>query len=303
MNEKLVILFVNYNCGQDIADNIRKISLMKINSYDIEFIVVDNNSKDNSLSYIDQLNLANLKIIISQENVGFGRACNLGLKDVLSKYILLLNPDIQLFDNSISSLLDFADNNTEAGIYGGLTVDDEGRCDNMNAWREPSFLGFLYWALFLTRLFPSSAIFNPDKYIDITWEHKTPVDAVSGCFFLIKNSLWKKLKGFDPRYFMYSEEIDLCKRARDLGAKPLITNSSQITHFGSATLSSENKLIFLYRSKLIYFKSNFSSIKYLLSIVLLFLAFSLRSIASLVTGNFKEAKVWGKLIFKAFSWI
>ncbi|MCK5830861.1 MAG: glycosyltransferase family 2 protein [Methylococcales bacterium] len=303
MKENLVILFVNYNCGQDIADNIEKINAMNFNSYHVEYIVVDNCSKDNSISFIRNLKLDNIKIIISNENIGFGRACNLGLTNISCKYILLLNPDIQLFDNSINNLIDFADKNEEAGIYGGLTINDTGICDNMNAWREPSLLGLTYWAFFLTRLFPNSAIFNPDKYVDFNWEYKTKVDAVSGCFFLIKNILWKKLKGFDPRYFMYSEEIDLCKRARKIGATPLITNSSQITHFGSRTLTNEKKLFFLYRSKLIYFKSNFNYIEYLLSIILLLLAFSFRAIASLVKINITDAKIWGNLIVKLLPFV
>lgn len=303
MKEKIVLLFVNYNCGQDIADNIKKIMSMTVDGYELEFIVVDNCSSDNSNAFIENLKLNNLKIIVSEENIGFGRACNLGLKDISSKYILLLNPDIQLFDNSISKLIYFADKNEQAGIYGGLTIDDEGNCDNMNAWREPSLWGFFCWTFFLTRLFPNSKIFNPDKYVDITWGNKTQVDAVSGCFFLIQTVLWKKLNGFDPRYFMYSEEIDLCKRARDVGAKPLITDESKIIHFGSATLNNENKYNFLYKSKLIYFKSSFDQYKFYFSVCLFFLAFCFRAIGSLLKADFEGAKIWGKLTIKIFSWI
>lgn len=301
--QKLVILFVNYNCGKDIADNISCINNSKnIDHYTIEIIVVDNGSRDDSIKHIYALNSENVKIISSKTNLGFGNACNLGMQGVECKYLLLLNPDIKIFDDSISSLISFADDHPEFGIYGGITVDESGKCDNMCAWKEPSVWGIFCWAAFLTRLFPNNSLFNPDKYVDTDWQYTNKVDAVSGCFFLIEGSLWKQLEGFDPRYFMYSEEIDLCRRARLLGRQPLVTNSAKIVHYGSKTSTTENKLNFLYKSKIIYFKSNSPLSKYLIIRIIYFFAFSMRALIYLIKQDWDFFSIWARIVKRQFSW-
>ena len=99
--KKLTIIFICYNCGEDIAKNIIDVNNMALENYAIDFIVFDNASADNSLTAIEKINLPNLKIIANPSNLGFGKACNAGLKNANGDYYLLLNPDIELSQNSI----------------------------------------------------------------------------------------------------------------------------------------------------------------------------------------------------------
>lgn len=300
--KKLTIIFICYNCGEDIAKNIIDVNNMALENYAIDFIVFDNASADNSLTAIEKINLPNLKIIANPSNLGFGKACNTGLKNANGDYYLLLNPDIELSQNSITNLLEFAQEHANAGIWGGVTITEQGEADGKNAWREASLWGFFCWAIFLTRLFPKVKLFSPDDYNGITWEKVTPVDAITGCFFLIGADLWKKLDGFDERFFMYSEEIDLCRRARQIGFQPTITNQATIVHYGGGTTTSENKINLMYKSKLMYFKKHWSYNKYCLARVIFITAVFLRAILFQTTVKKNQHNIWFKLLTNQFHW-
>lgn len=295
--KKLAIIFICYNCGSDIAANILDIKNMDIGQVNVQFIIVDNASSDDSIDIISGLNINNIKIIKNKNNYGFAKACNQGLLDVDADYYLLLNPDIKLFKDSLSNLLKFAADYPNAGIWGGITINGDGVLDRKNAWREPSLWGLVCWAFFLTRLFPNIEKFAPDQYINANWGEMNQVDSISGCFFLIDSSLWKKLNGFDERFFMYSEEIDLCNRARKLGAQPMVTNQAVITHYGSGTITSNNKLNYLYKSKLIYYKKHWSYGKFVTAQIVMFIAVFLRSLSfGFGNGN------WMRLLSNMRAW-
>jgi GT2 family glycosyltransferase len=84
-------------------------------------------------------------------------------------------------------------------------------------------------------LIKNSMLFNPESYPRWKRDSVRPVDIVSGCFFLIDRVLWHELRGFDPAFFMYGEEADLCIRARKLGARPKVTPTATIIHYGGAS--------------------------------------------------------------------
>jgi GT2 family glycosyltransferase len=300
--KKLTIIFICYNCGDDIAKNIIEINKLAFENYAVEFIVFDNASADDSLKAIESINISNLKLIANNSNLGFGKACNQGLRNIESDYYLLLNPDIKLSENSIPNLLAFAKEYPDAGIWGGVTLTEQGKADGKNAWREPTLWGFMCWAVFLTRLFPQSRLFSPDDYNGVTWEKVNKVDVITGCFFLINADLWQKLNGFDERFFMYSEEVDLCRRARQLAAQPMITNQATIVHYGGGTTTSENKINCLYKSKLIYFKKYWSYSKYCIARIVFVQAIFLRALLYAVSNKKNERNIWLKLFINQFHW-
>jgi hypothetical protein len=303
MNQKkLTIIFICYNCGADIAKNMIEINAMKLENYAVEFIVFDNASSDHSLQEIEKVNIANLKLIANSSNLGFGKACNEGLKNAEGNYYLLLNPDIELSKTSILNLLAFAEEYADAGIWGGVTVTEQGEPDGKNAWKESTLWGFFCWAVFLTRFFPTLKLFSPDDYYGRSWGKFNKVDAITGCFFLISSDLWKRLGGFDERFFMYSEEIDLCLRARQIGAQPIITNQATIVHYGGGTTTSENKINLMYKSKLMYFKKHWSYNKYCLARVVFVLAVFLRALFYQVKIKKNEHNLWLKLLTNQFNW-
>lgn len=208
---------------------------------ELELIVVDNASSDGSADAIADLLRDAFDgrgvLIASPENLGFGRANNVAAERAVGQRLLLLNPDTLVLPGAVRALLDFADRTPSAGIWGGRTYRDETRTqlDPHSAWRRMTLWSVFCYATGILRLFPRSGLFNPEGYGSWDRLSEREVDIVTGCFFLIDRGLWDRLGGFDPRFFMYAEEADLCLRARKLGARPRFTPAAEIVHFGGAS--------------------------------------------------------------------
>ena len=199
-----------------------------------EVIAVDNASADGSAGMIASHPIG-ADLIRLDENIGFARANTLAARRARGRYILLLNPDTVVLESAIDRLVAFADCHPEARIWGGRTYFADGSLNPSSCWKRMTVWNLICRATGLTGLFPRIGAFNSEAYGGWARHHPRHVDIVSGCFLLIDRPLWSALGGFDPIYFMYGEEADLCLRARALGANPLITPSAQIVHYGGAS--------------------------------------------------------------------
>jgi len=227
------ILVISYNTQ---ALTLAALDSVQAQTSDVnyELIVVDNASTDGSAEAL-QTHPAISRFISLDENIGFGRANNLATEFATGRYVLLLNPDTVVLDGAIDRLVAFADRNKKALIWGGRTVFEDGSLNPTSVWRRMT-----PWTLFcrvsgLSALFPSSELFNREALGNWSRDCVREVDTVSGCFFLMPTTVWTALGGFDPIYFMYGEEADLCLRAKRIGAKPLMTPDAEIIHFGGAS--------------------------------------------------------------------
>ena len=182
----------------------------------------------------------------------------------------------------------------------GRALDAQGLDDGKGAWREPTLLGIACWALFIDVLLKKLGWSIPDGYKLKAKDKYIQADAISGCFFLIDTGLLKKLNGFDPRFFMYSEEIDLCRRAREMGAKPLSTTTAKIIHHGSQTLNSINKLNYLYYHKLKYSQKYWGKHKFKVAKLLVRLATHFRIVIFSALAVFKSSTISKKQLWVDF---
>ncbi|MCA0902159.1 glycosyltransferase family 2 protein [Microbulbifer agarilyticus] len=298
---RLNIVIVCYNCGADIVRLLADIDDGDLPLASMEFFVVDNASMDDSLSILRPL-APKIHLIESEKNIGFAAGCNLGAAAIdNSAPILFLNPDVRLQHDSLSNLLTFAAATPGAGIWGGVTCDEQGEYDGKSAWREPSLIDLLSWSLgadfLLRRTFGrTSAGYSPRALCK-----GASVDAVSGCFLLIDQALFRLLNGFDEGFFLYSEEIDLCRRARGLGAQPRVTGNAVVLHAGSKTLSGINKLNYLYRSKLQYFAKHGSPVTVAVARVLIALGSAIRfaafsALVQIGKGSREQQSVWKQFL-------
>lgn len=261
----IAITFVCFNCGSDIVNVLNQIEGGEYDLRAMKIIIVDNFSSDNSVeilvSFLENSKL-NIKLIKSHKNLGFGAACNLAFQYVDSKFFLLLNPDIVINYDSISKIVMFAQSNPTHKIYGGHVLDEFGENKNLSGLREPTLIGLAFWALFIDRMIERFGLGKYDQYNFKSGFNFKLVDSVSGCFFLIESNLFRSLNGFDERFFMYSEEVDLCRRARlDFNALPVVIEDVKIHHKGGATTTSLNKLKLLYFHRFVYYKKHWSSLK------------------------------------------
>jgi len=248
------IVIVNWNSGEQLQECVQSVlQADESNSLLKKIIIVDNASSDNSLEVLKEKSLQNILIFENSENLGFGKACNQGAKSSTSDFILFLNPDMLLFESTFTNLfrtisIDKRDN---IGIYGIQLLDEEHKIQKSCA-RFPSLWNFIVRALGLNKINPT--IFQ--SYTMENWNHKSTleVDQVIGAFFMIKRDLFEKLNGFDERFFVYYEELDLSKRISLLAYKTLYVSESQAYHKGGGTSESvkAKRLFYNTRSKLIY---------------------------------------------------
>jgi hypothetical protein len=224
-----------------------------------ERIVVDNASADGSAEAIRE-ELPGVRLHALAANTGFGRAANLAAREARGRYLLLLNPDARVLDRAIDRLVAFADQHPEAGIYGGVTLFPDGSPNPSSCWRRPTLWSLLCQALGLAALFPGSPLFDPER-VRLAGERECEVDIVSGGFLLIRAELWRRLGGFDPDYFMYSEDSDLCLRARALGARPRVLTEARIVHQGRASERvAADRLVRFLRARVQFFDRHWSAV-------------------------------------------
>lgn len=226
------ILIVSYNTREMTLATIASV-FEQAQAAAFEVIVLDNASSDGSAEAIRE-RFPQVKLIASVENTGFGGGNNLAGEGALGRRILLLNPDTVVLDHAIDRLCAFADAHPDRGIWGGRTVFADGSLNPASCWGRATL-----WSLFCMasglRALKDSPVFNPEGYGGWRRDSTREVDIVAGCFLLIDTDLWRRLGGFDPAFFMYAEEADLCLRAHRLGARPTITPEATIIHHGHAS--------------------------------------------------------------------
>lgn len=233
MSPELTIIIVSFNTREL---TLTCLSTLFANTYVDRFrvVVFDNASADGSAEAVAQ-HFPQVELIRSAQNIGFAAANNRVAQMARSEWLLLLNPDTEIFDRSIDKLLAFAKRNPQAGITGGRTVFPDGSLNIASCWMRITPWSMFCLATGLTALFRKSLLFNPEAIGGWQRNNIREVDIVVGCFLMIPRHLWIKLDGFRPKYFMYGEEADLCLRARKLGYRPAITPDAEIIHLVGAS--------------------------------------------------------------------
>ncbi|HEY3477185.1 MAG TPA: glycosyltransferase family 2 protein [Anaerolineales bacterium] len=259
MTANLDIVIVNWNAGDKLFECLDSVQHSNADpSYHLaNCIVVDNASTDGSVDRIRSMDLP-LQLIVNAENKGFGFACNQGANCGSSEYILFLNPDVRLFSDSLSKSIAFmeARENQQIGIL-GIQMTDQSGAIHRNVARFPSPGSLFYQMLGLDRLWPRR--FPPHFMTD--WAHLESriVDQVPGAFFLIRRSLFQALNGFDERFFMYFEDLDLAYRARAAGWPSYYLASLRAFHHGGGTTNQvrSRRLFYVLRSRILYAAKHF----------------------------------------------
>lgn len=284
----LDVVIVNWNAGDQLRNCVE--SILKYGTGLINRItVVDNNSSDGSEIFLE--NILEVTLIRTGANLGFGKACNIGASGSTSKYVLFINPDAAIFENTIFNALGFMQEvrNNKVGICGVQLLNQNGHVAR-SCSRLPSLAGFASHATGLAILFPSTG------HAMSEWDHgeTREVDQVIGAFFLVRRELFEALKGFDERFFLYFEEVDFSYRASLAGWKSYFLTNTQAFHAGGGTSNQVKTLRLFYslRSRLLYVFKHFSFLS-IFHILLVTLALELvsRSVLAVLRqsgGNLRE---------------
>ena len=256
---KLSIVIVNYNVEHFLEQclfSVRK----AITDIEAEVFVVDNNSVDGSLKMLAD-KFPEVKVIANKDNVGFSRANNQAIRISTGEYVLLLNPDTVVEDDTFTKTIDFMDSHPDAGGLGVKMVDGKGRFLPESKRGLPTPATAFYKMFGLTKLFPHSKRFARYYLGHLDNDEINEVEILAGAFMLMRRETLDKCGLLDETFFMYGEDIDLSYRITLAGYKNYYYPKTRIIHYkGESTKkTSVNYVLVFYKAMEIFVKKHFAN--------------------------------------------
>lgn len=264
------VIIVNYNTSTLVAECVKSI-LTHTQELLYEVIVVDNNSEPDFqqqiVSALPNGQPSHLQFLRLQENIGFGRANNEGLKLAAGRNIFFLNPDTVLLNNAIKILSDFLDRHPGAGACGGNLYDE----NLMPAFSLRRMLPGILWEFNeLTNTLPQKILYGKNNYFNHS-SKDIEVGFISGADLMVKREVLQKTGAFSPDFFLYYEETDLCSRIKKAGWKIYNVPQAKVQHLeGQSTnnaysVPSDFKTKWMEKSREIYYRRNLAPLARYLS--------------------------------------
>lgn len=203
----------------------------------IEVIVVDNASDDGSPEMVEEA-FPHVILIKNDSNLGFGKACNLGMETATGKYIALVNSDIILGNHCLEKMYRYMEQHIEIGILGPRIHNPDGTLQR-TCRGFPTLWNSYCRALALDRIFPKSKLFAGQFMTYWTYDAIRSVDFLSGCLMMIRSFCLEKVGFFDERFFIFAEDKDLCKRFWKAEFRVVFYPDAEAMHFHAASSAND----------------------------------------------------------------
>jgi GT2 family glycosyltransferase len=209
-----------------------------------EILVIDNASSDNTLQIVKRSH-AQVGLIINQQNLGYAKANNQGIKKSTGRYVLLLNPDTEIHKGALNSMLDFMQAHPDVGALGPQLVNPDGSIQS--SCREfPGFSTLLWEFSGLSRLFPKSKIFGSWRMGYFGFDRTREVDQPMGSCLMLRRETLDQVGLFDETFPMFFNDVDLCYRIKATGWRIFFYSDAQVMHHkGASTGKAKRKMIWL----------------------------------------------------------
>lgn len=229
MKPKLSVIIVTYNSSQHIKDML--LSIEKQTKTPHEIIIVDNNSFDRTIAQI-YASRVKVSLLKQKENLGFSKANNLGVKSSIGEYLMFLNPDTLLINSALDQLIGFIKDNKDVGLVAPQLIEDSGK-PQPSVRKFPSIIGAIKEYYFCIR----------NSYEPYVHEEDNPVevDSVVGAAMLVPRSIYFNAGGFNDKYFMYYEDIELCKKINQLRYRIMYLPYVKVKHSVGASAKTNPK--------------------------------------------------------------
>lgn len=234
----LSVIMVAADSGPELRESVH---LILASSLSLELILVDNASLDGVPPAIERAREHDerLKVIYNHRNLGFGPAVNVGAKHAKGRSLLILNPDCLPDESDLQRLLALQAASPKAGLIGAVVCDADGRPDPASWRRDPLLQRSL-----------NTLLGRPGEKVQVEQEipaEAIQVEAISGALMLMTREMFDRLGGFDEKYFLHCEDLDLCRRVRDIGYQVLLAGDVRVAH-GKGS-SSRHRPVFVSRHK------------------------------------------------------
>jgi len=225
----LSVIIVNYKVKNLLRNCLNSVEIAA-KGIDTEIWVVDNHSNDGSVEML-HTEFPHVNVIANSENKGFSRANNQAIEKAKGEYLLLLNPDTEVSENTFQDCLKFSQSNSDCGGIGVKMVDKNGKFLAESKRGFPSFWTAFTRGTKLYKLFPKSVVFN-QYYLGYMSEDKChPTDVLAGAFIWLKKDIYDEVGGLDNSYFMYGEDIDLSYKIVNAGYQNYYLGTTTILHY------------------------------------------------------------------------
>ena len=262
-------ILVSYNTVALLPDVILALQNAS-GSLSVQTIIVDNASRDASAEFIGR-NYTSCDLIVNSENVGFGRANNQALPLVKGRFVLLLNTDAFVAPDTLMKTMDYLNAHPECGALGVRLIGRDGQLQPSCRYFPTPINGFLQ-RTGLCRFLPWVKMVD-----DMEWDHATSreCDWVPGCYLLIRREVIEQVGLFDPRYFLYCEEVDFCFAAKKAGWQIHYFSDTTVVHIGGESAKSDNNITsggrqiesMQVESEVLYFRKNHGAFALFLNII------------------------------------
>ena len=253
------VVVVNYNTAHLLKDMRTELMRSK-DGLALQMIVIDNASRDDSVSVL-QREFGDAHVIVNGANVGFGRANNQAVEVATGRYLLLLNTDAFVAPDTLSKTVAYMDQHPECGVLGVRLVGRDGE-------RQPACRYFPNpWNVFLLRSGLAKAFHNTQMIDPPVTDDSVPreCDWVVGCYMLVRRGVIDQCGLFDPRYFLYFEEVDFCHKVKRAGWQVVYFPQTTVVHWGGESAKADGKLTpagqqiseLQIESELLYYRKHF----------------------------------------------
>ena len=253
---------VTLSCLKSLVANTKKVNF--------EVILIDNASADGSIEKIQssRLKIQNMKIVRNKKNLGFAKANNQGIKLAQGKYILLLNSDTLVTNNVIGEMAIWMDNNPKVGIASCKLLNEDGSIQGTGGY-FPTLPRVFSWMTiedipFIDRLIkPFHPMRSKSFYKNFNFYKKEKeLDWLTGAFLFIRRKVFDDIGSINEDYFMYTEDVDFCYRAKMAGWNVSYLPRWSITHFGGASSTKEFPIISEFEGIKLFYKKHYPSWQY-----------------------------------------
>jgi len=226
----LSIIIVSYNAKEFLKECIESIYKTTKN-IQFEIIVSDNNSTDGTVDMLKKLQTENFQLIENKNNLGFSKANNVGVKKASGRYLLFLNPDIIVHEDTLEGMVEFMDNHHEAGAATCKLVMPNGQTDDASHRGSPTPWNALAHFSRLSKLFGKTKLFGGYNlgYLNLNETHE--IEALAGAFMLVRRKAGEEAGWWDEDYFFYGEDLDFCYMLKENGWKIYYVPEYSVLHY------------------------------------------------------------------------